>query len=111
MMASMQAQSQDSAQSEQPGCPRCIGLEAKYNTAHTERGYWKQMHAKAVERETRLQAEVADLKAKLRLREDQLFGRKSEKASGKTQAEPRRDVEEPETKRKPGRRPGSTGYG
>ncbi len=43
-----------------------------------EKAYWKTMHQKAVERESKLKQEKADLEAKLRLREKQLYGRKSE---------------------------------
>jgi transposase len=41
-------------------------------------GYWKAMHARALDREAQLKAENDQLKALLRLREQQLFGRKSE---------------------------------
>ena len=46
---------------------------------HAEKGYWHAMHQKAVTREAILKEELAQLRAKLRLRERQLFGRKSEK--------------------------------
>jgi len=41
-------------------------------------GYWKAMHDRAVQREALLKQEVEQLRAQLRLREQQLFGRKTE---------------------------------
>jgi transposase len=40
--------------------------------------YWKAMHDRALQREALLQRRVAELEAQLRLREQQLFGRKTE---------------------------------
>ena len=48
-----------------------------------EVGYWKAMHARAVQRERRLEAEVEQLRGENRKLQDQLFGRKSEKDSPK----------------------------
>ena len=44
-------------------------------------GYWKAQHARAIVRVAERDAEIAQLQAKLKLRERQLFGRKSEKRS------------------------------
>jgi transposase len=44
-------------------------------------GYWKGMHARAVQRAERLEAEVEQLRGANRKLQDQLFGRKSEAAS------------------------------
>src|SRR3982751_2937383 len=44
-------------------------------------GYWKGMHARAVQRAERLEAEVQQLRGENRKLQDQLFGRKSEAAS------------------------------
>jgi transposase len=44
-------------------------------------GYWKGMHARAVQRAERLEAEVEQLRGENRKLQDQLFGRKSEAAS------------------------------
>jgi transposase len=46
-------------------------------------GYWKGMHARAVQRAERLEAEVGQLRGENRKLQDQLFGRKSEAASSK----------------------------
>ena len=44
-----------------------------------ERGYYRAMHQRACEREKELKRKIEELEAKLRLRERQLFSRKSEK--------------------------------
>lgn len=44
-------------------------------------GYWKGMHARAVQRAERLEAEVQQLRGENRKLQDQLFGRKSEATS------------------------------
>ena len=46
-------------------------------------GYWKGMHARAVQRAERLEAEVEQLRGENRKLQDQLFGRKSEAASSR----------------------------
>lgn len=46
-------------------------------------GYWKGMHARAVQRAERLEAEVQQLRGENRKLRDQLFGRKSEAASSR----------------------------
>src|SRR5271166_2902239 len=48
-------------------------------------GYWQAMHQRAVARLDLLQPEIDELRAKLRLRERQLFERKSEKTSAQPQ--------------------------
>jgi transposase len=67
------------------------------------------MHRKAKEREEALRREIEELEAKVRLRERQLFGRKSE--SG---AKGKRDGGQPNGKDKTGKRgqkPGGSGHG
>jgi transposase len=58
-------------------CPVCPRLEQEFEPYRLA-GYWKAMHARALDREVKLKAENDQLKALLRLREQQLFGRKSE---------------------------------
>jgi len=85
-------------------CIFCVEL-AKLRS---ENAYWRKMHQKAVEREAKLKQEVVELKAKLCLRERQLFGRKSEKGYNKL------DSAKPETgtdKKPRGQQPGSKGHG
>lgn len=57
-------------------CSNCP-IHVEISKLRCENAYWRKMHQKAVERETRLKEEISELKAKLRLRERQLFGRKS----------------------------------
>jgi transposase len=67
-------------------CPVCPLLEEKLQ-ATREAAYWRALHRRAVDREAKLKQRVAELEAKLRLREQQLFGRKTE-ASSATQPPP-----------------------
>ena len=86
-------------------CDNCP-LRREISILNSERSYWRAMHAKAVEREARLKEEKAELEAKLKLREKQLYGRKSEKSSGKS------ETERPEGEKRPGgRQRGSRGHG
>ena len=57
-------------------CP----LVAENLELRQQAGYWKSMHQRACARLTELQAELEQLRAQLRLRERQLFGRKAEPA-------------------------------
>ncbi|MEO6811429.1 MAG: transposase [Isosphaeraceae bacterium] len=50
-------------------------------------GYWKGMHARAVQRAERLEAEVQQLRGENRTLQDQLFGRKSEAASSRDRSD------------------------
>ena len=86
-------------------CDNCP-LRREISILNSERSYWRAMHAKAVEREARLKEEKAELEAKLKLREKQLYGRKSEKSSGKS------ETERPEGEKRPrGQQRGSRGHG
>lgn len=89
-----------------PNCSTCP-LRLEIAQLRSEKAYWRKMHQQAVEREARQKEENALLQAKLRLREKQLFARKSEKkttidfkvSDGNTDPKPR------------GQQPGSTGHG
>ena len=86
-------------------CDNCP-LRREISILNSERSYWRARHAKAVEREARLKEEKAELEAKLKLREKQLYGRKSEKSSGKS------ETERPEGEKRPGgRQRGSRDHG
>jgi len=58
-------------------CPVCPRLEQEFEPWR-QAAYWQTMHRRALEREAQLKAENDQLKALLRLREQQLFGRKTE---------------------------------
>jgi transposase len=62
--------------------PRCevCPLLADNLELRQQAGYWKSMHQRAGTRLTELQAELEHVRAQLRLRERQLFGRKAEPA-------------------------------
>lgn len=64
------------------------------------------MHGRAVAREAGLKAQIEELQAKLRLRERQLFGRKSERSKGKNEGQ-RGD----EARRGRGQQRGARGHG
>ena len=65
-------------------------------------GYWKAMHARAVQRAEHLEAEVEQLRGENRKLQDQLFGRKSEKSSSRDRSN---RLEGEETMMTPPRRP------
>src|SRR5271166_6011259 len=58
-------------------CPVCPRLEQEFE-AFRQAAYWKAMHGRALQREAQLKIENERLQALLRLREQQLFGRKTE---------------------------------
>lgn len=88
-------------------CSNC-SLRVELAKLRSENAYWRKMHQKAVEREAKLKEEIAELKANLRLRERQLFGRKSEKGHN-SQKSTNSDL--PANKRPRGQQPGSNGHG
>jgi transposase len=58
-------------------CPVCPRLAQEFEPWR-QAAYWQAMHQRAVEREAQLKDEIARLQAQLRLREQQLFGRKAD---------------------------------
>src|SRR5436190_14209793 len=66
-----------------PPCEACP-LRAENLELRQQAGYWKTMHQRACTRLTELQGELEHLRAQLRLRERQLFGRKAEPAPTQT---------------------------
>jgi transposase len=88
-------------------CEACP-LKAENSDLRQQVGYYRTQHQRARQREEKLKQEVADLQAKLRLRERQLFGRKSEKGGSRTQSnEKSRDQDQ--AKKPRGQQPGSKG--
>ena len=59
-------------------CKGC-SLQIAYLEERAESAYWQSMHKRATEREQKLKAENEELRARLRLRERQLFAAKTEK--------------------------------
>jgi transposase len=71
-------------------CPVCPRLAQEFEPWR-QASYWKALHERAVQREALLQQEIEQLRAQLRLREQQLFGRKAETRAATTSAATRRD--------------------
>ena len=70
-------------------CDTCP-LKIENNSLRCEKAYFQAMHRKALEREKKLKEEIEQLEAKVKLREQQLFGRKSEKGGkGKKNEKPK----------------------
>ena len=90
-------------------CQRCIEQKQEIKDLRWESGYWRNQHRRALEREKRLKEEIQQIKAKLRLRERQLFERKSERQQ-KDFGSKVVDCSEP-SKRKRGQQPGTSGHG
>src|SRR5436190_23931689 len=65
-------------------CPVCPRLAQEFEPWR-QASYWKAMHDRARQREALLQQENEQLRAQLRLREQQLFGRKTETGAATAQ--------------------------
>jgi transposase len=61
-----------------PGCPR----KAEWFALRQQAAFYKSMHERRCERVKALEEKVEELEAKVRLREQELFGRKSEQSQG-----------------------------
>jgi transposase len=73
-----------------------------------ERGYWKSLYERTKAHEAPLKERIKELEAKLKLREQQLFGRKTEQNKGESEQQTP-PTHEPARKR--GQQPGSKGHG
>src|SRR5438128_2747274 len=71
-------------------CPVCPRLAQEFEPWR-QASYWKAMHDRAAQREALLKQEVEQLRAQLRLREQQLFGRKAETTAATNPTPTRRD--------------------
>ncbi len=72
-----------------------------------EAHYWRAQHARLVEREAALKAQVEALEAKVRDLNQRLYGTKSEQSAGSDTA----DKPKPSSPRNRGQQPGSQGHG
>ena len=90
-------------------CPVCPHLAEKFEP-YRQAAYWKAMHQRACAREEKLQARVAELEGQIRLREQQLFGRKSETSKATSDSLPS-PVTSPKKPKPRGQQPGSCGHG
>jgi transposase len=92
-------------------CPVCPFLTEKLAAAR-EAAYWRAMHQRASDREAKLKLRIGELEAKLRLREQQLFGRSSETSSSTTTQSVVGQAETPAAgRRKRGQQSGQPGHG
>jgi transposase len=89
-------------------CPVCPRLEQEFEPWR-QAAYWKAMHRRALEREARLRAEVDRLQSLLRLREQQLFGRKTETAAAIAPTAPNTPRAGAPPRRPRGQQPGRPG--
>jgi transposase len=83
-------------------------LKTEYRILKAEAGYWKIMHHRAVLREQVLKRKNEELEVKLRLRERQLFGQKTEK---KAQSDKSSNTPNEQNKRPRGQQKGTKGHG
>ncbi len=88
-------------------CPVCPRLEQEFEPWR-QAAYWRSRHRQALQREAQLQAEVDRLQALLRLREQQLFGRKTEAGAAEPTVPPT-DSPTPPPRRKRGQQRGRRG--
>jgi len=91
------------------GCPRCAGWPEALIRARTAAHYWQAMHRRAVEREETLTREVEALAAKVRQRERELCGRRSERR-GKSTGERGASTQDGKQRGR-GQQPGARGHG
>jgi transposase len=88
-------------------CPVCPRLEQEFEPWR-QAAYWKAQHRRSLQREAQLKTEVDRLQALLRLREQQLFGRKTETAAAQPTV-PLANPTDPPPRRPRGQQPGKPG--
>ena len=95
---------------------RYTPLQEQIRTLHLElveykqkANYWEAQFGQSKAREDALKLAVEDLKANLKKREEQLFGRKSEKGTAKKESAQTTDDKKPKKNR--GQQAGSSGHG
>jgi len=91
------------------GCARCSGWPEELISARAAASYWEAMHRRACEREAALKRQIEALEAKVKQRERELFGRRSERG-GKSTSE-RWAVQALGLRRRRGQQPGAAGHG
>src|SRR3979411_483176 len=64
-------------------CPVCPRLAQEFEPWR-QASYWKAMHDRALQREVGLKQRIAELEVLVRLREQPLFGRKTETSAATT---------------------------
>ncbi len=90
-------------------CEQC-DRERLIRILQAEKAYWQSMHQRSKAREEQLKEHIKELEAKIKLREQQLFGRKSEQGHGHEDATGQPD--EPASPPRPrGQQRGKPGHG
>jgi transposase len=90
----------------QQPCPVCPHLAERFEPFR-QAAYWERMHDLALARQAELAAENESLRAQLRLREQQLFGKKAESHPTPSEAQP---LALPQPHRPRGQQRGSPGH-
>jgi len=84
-----------------------VELRREVSELRCEVGYWKSMHARAVERNQKLQQELDQANAEVRQLKAEQFGKKSEKQSPSDRSNQLHDLDDQSnTQRKRGQQPG-----
>ena len=91
------------------GACKACPLKAENFDLRQQVGYYQTQHQRARQREEKLQQEVAELQVKLRLRQRQLFGRKSEKGNSRDQNQQKNKGQD-KAKKPRGQQAGSQGH-
>jgi transposase len=86
-----------------------VRLQRENYELRQQAGYWKGIHAKAVERLTALEQEIEHLRGENRKLQDRLFGRKSEKQAGTDRSNDLVDASAAAAKRPRGQQRGRPG--
>jgi transposase len=86
-----------------------VRLQRENYELRQQAGYWKGIHAKAIERLTALEQEVEHLRGENRKLQDRLFGRKSEKQTGSDRSNNLVDASTAAAKRPRGQQRGRPG--
>ena len=81
-------------------------LRQQVNELRCDVGYWKSMHARSVERNAKLQAELNQAKAEIRQLKAERFGKQSEKQSSTDRSNDLNDPREQAAPKKRGQQPG-----
>jgi hypothetical protein len=87
-------------------CQQCP-FRREMSILRAERGYWQSMYQRAKAREEQLRETIKELDARLKLREQQLFGRKTEQSKGESE----QHALDSSLARKRGQQPGTKGHG
>lgn len=87
-------------------CQQCP-FRREMNILRNERGYWRSMYQRGKAREEQLKETIKELEATLKLREHQLFGRRTEQGTSSSD----HPSSETPSSRKRGQQPGRPGHG